>query len=176
LCALLPGGTALAVRNFLQMGGQIAFPGAVRASDSDRERAVAVLRRHFALGRLTVEELEARVSRVYEASWRAELRELLRDLPFEIPVDRGRMLRGVDRFQRRLFRFHAWCYATFNTVLVSEWAWAGGHSFFWPAFSILPGGALVLWHRKGSRAASRRLRGGRHYPGAAWPRKAAARL
>ena len=170
------GATRRTVRHFIEMGGQIAFPGAVRASDSDRERAVAVLRRNFALGRLDVEELEARVARAYDASWRAELRELLRDLPFEFPVDHGKMARGVDRFQRRLFRFHAWCYASFNTVLVSEWAWAGGHAFFWPAFSILPGGALVLWHRKGSRAASMRLRGGRRYPGAGWPRKAAARL
>jgi hypothetical protein len=170
------GGSAWTVAKFGHMGGQIAFPGAVRASDSDRERAVAVLRRHFALGRLDVEELESRVTHAYDALWRSELRELLRDLPFELPVDRGRVAHGVDRFQRRLFRFHVWCYATFNTVLVSEWAWAGGHEFFWPAFSLLPGGALVLWHRKGSLAASRRLRGTQRYPGAGWPRKAAARL
>jgi hypothetical protein len=44
-------------------------------------------------------------------------------------------------------------------VLVSMWAWGGGHEF-WPAVSILPGGALLLWHRKGSLAASRKLRRG----------------
>ena len=48
----------------------------------------------------------------------------------------------------------------FNTVLVAEWAWGGGH-FFWPAFSIVPGAGLLLWHRKGSLAASRRLSGRR---------------
>jgi Domain of unknown function (DUF1707) len=47
------------------MGGQLAFPGSVRASDSDRERAVALLRRHYAAGRLTLAELESRTARAY---------------------------------------------------------------------------------------------------------------
>src|SRR2546423_187592 len=140
------------------MGGQIAFPGYVRASDSDRERAVAVLRRHYALGRLTVAELESRVARAYGATWRGELRGLVRDLPFELPVDRARVARSMDRFQRGLFRVHAWCYASFNTVLVSTWAWGGGHGFFWPVLSILPRAALLAAHRRGSKAATRRLR------------------
>lgn len=135
----------------------------VRASDADRERAVAALRRHYAAGRLTLAELESRVERAYGATWRSELRSLMRDLPFdlrhELPVDKRRVASGVDRFQRGLLRFHAWCYTAFNTVLVSEWAWAGGH-FFWPAFSIVPGGAFLLWHRRGSRAATKRLTGG----------------
>jgi hypothetical protein len=135
------------------------FPGAVRASDADRERAVTLLRRHYAQGRLTLAELESRVARGYGATWRSELRDLVRDLPFELPIDPRRVRSGMDRFQRGLFRFHAWCFGAFNTVLVSEWAWAGGH-FFWPAFSIVPGGALVLWHRRGSKAATRRLTGG----------------
>jgi hypothetical protein len=128
----------------------------VRASDAERERTVASLRRAYATGRQRLDDLEQRVERAYDALWRSELRALTRDLPFELPVDRGRVAGRVDRFQRALLRFHAWCYVSFNTVMVSMWAWGGGHEF-WPAFSLLPGGALLLWHNKGSRAASRRL-------------------
>jgi hypothetical protein len=128
----------------------------VRASDAERERTVASLRRAYAAGRLRLEELERRIERAYDATWRAELRALTRDLPFETRVDRRRVATGVDRFQRALVRVHAWCYVTFNTALVSVWAWGGGHEF-WPAFSLVPGGALLLWHNKGSKAASRRL-------------------
>jgi hypothetical protein len=115
-----------------------------------------MLRRHYETGRLTLAELESRVARAYGATFRGELRELVRDLPFELPVDRGRVARRLDRFQRGLFRVHAWCFVSFNTVLLSIWAWSGGHAF-WPAITIVPGAALLLWHRRGSRAATRRL-------------------
>src|SRR3954452_14684109 len=132
----------------------------VRASDAERERTVASLRRAYAAGRLKLDDLERRIERAYDATWRAELRSLTRDLPFELPVNRSRVAFGLDRFQRALLRFHAFCFASFNTVLVSMWAWGGGHEF-WPAFSIVPGAALLAWHRKGSLAASRKLRSGR---------------
>ena len=51
-----------------------AFNGGVRASDADRERTVVVLKRHYAAGRLGVDELERRVRRAYAAEWRGELR------------------------------------------------------------------------------------------------------
>jgi len=136
----------------------MAFPGSVRASDSDREIAAQLLRRHYAVGRLTVAELESRSARAYAATHRSGLRDLLRDLPFEPRVDRRRVARGIDRFQRGLFRAHAWCYTGFNTVLFSMWAWGGGHEF-WPAVSIVPGGILLAWHHRKSRAATRRLSG-----------------
>jgi hypothetical protein len=129
----------------------------VRASDAERERTVASLRRAYAAGRLRLADLERRVERAYDATWRHELRALTRDLPFELPIDRRRVASGVDRFQRALFRVHAWCYVAFNTVLVSIWSWGGGHEFFWPALSIVPGGVLLAWHRKGARAVTRRL-------------------
>lgn len=136
-----------------------AFNGGVRASDAERERVVASLRRHFAEGRLGVEDLERRVRRAYEAEWRAELRSLTRDLPFTAPVDRRRVARGVDRVQQGLYRAHFACFATFNTGCVSVWAWSGGHEF-WPAFTLIPGGALLAWHRRGSKRVSQRLTGG----------------
>ncbi|MEA2459395.1 MAG: hypothetical protein QOC95_2367 [Thermoleophilaceae bacterium] len=137
-----------------------AFNGSVRASDAERERAVANLQRHYAAGRIETEELERRVRRAYDAEWRGELRQLQRDLPFELPVDRRRVATRVDRVQRGIYRAHFACFATMNTAFVSVWAWSGGHEF-WPALTLIPGGALLAWHRKGSRSVSRRLvRGG----------------
>jgi Domain of unknown function (DUF1707)/Cell wall-active antibiotics response 4TMS YvqF len=54
---------------------------AIRASDSEREHTVAVLRRHSVDGRLTLEEFVGRIERAYEAKTREELEELTRDLP-----------------------------------------------------------------------------------------------
>lgn len=53
----------------------------LRASDAERERTVDLLRGHAAEGRLTMEELGSRVEREYEARTRAELEEVVRDLP-----------------------------------------------------------------------------------------------
>ena len=138
------------------MSSYWAFNGGVLASDADRERCVSVLQRHYAAGRLDTEELESRVTRAYDAKWRGELRALQRDLPFEMPVDRRRVARGMDRMQQAFYRAHFACFAAFNTGAVSIWAWSGGHEF-WPAFTLIPGGALLAWHRRGSRRLHQRL-------------------
>jgi hypothetical protein len=49
--------------------------------DADRDRGLAFLRRHYAEGRLTFEELTDRVEAVARARTTAELRLALRDLP-----------------------------------------------------------------------------------------------
>src|SRR5207249_3060668 len=54
---------------------------ALRASDADRERTVALLRDHRAEGRLTLEEFTDRMSAAYLARTNDELEELTRDLP-----------------------------------------------------------------------------------------------
>lgn len=56
-------------------------PPALRASDADRERTVALLRDHAVEGRLTLEEFSDRVSAAYLARTNDELEELARDLP-----------------------------------------------------------------------------------------------
>ena len=60
-------------------------PG-LRISDADRERAAAVLHQALADGRITVSELEERLSVVYGARYEAELRPPLADLPGGIVV------------------------------------------------------------------------------------------
>lgn len=54
---------------------------ALRASDADRERTIALLRDHMVEGRLTLEEFTERMSTAYLARTSEELEELARDLP-----------------------------------------------------------------------------------------------
>jgi hypothetical protein len=54
---------------------------ALRASDRDRERTIALLRDHAAEGRLTLEEFTDRMSAAYLARTNDELEQLARDLP-----------------------------------------------------------------------------------------------
>jgi len=53
----------------------------MRASDQERDRAVRLLGEHAALGRLTLAELEERVSAALVARTHGELAALTRDLP-----------------------------------------------------------------------------------------------
>lgn len=147
------------------MSSYWTFNGGVRASDAERERAVASLKRHYAAGRLSCDEFERRVRRAYEAEWRGELRGLMRDLPLELPLpDRTRVARGMDRVQQGVYKAHVAMFTTFNTGCIGVWAWSGGHEF-WPALTIIPGGALLAWHRRGTRSLSRKLtRGATGHP------------
>jgi len=54
---------------------------AVRASDTERDLAAALLQRHYAEGRLTLAELEERVAAAFAARTREQLRALTADLP-----------------------------------------------------------------------------------------------
>ena len=53
----------------------------LRASDDDRDLAATLLREHHAVGRLTAEEFNERLDKVYEARTMGELDVLLADLP-----------------------------------------------------------------------------------------------
>lgn len=53
----------------------------LRASDADREQAVAALQEHTATGRITLAELDERLTAVYAARTLGDLRKVLADLP-----------------------------------------------------------------------------------------------
>jgi hypothetical protein len=53
----------------------------LRASDADRERTVAALRHHASVGRLSLEELDARSEQAYAAGTLTDLAALQSDLP-----------------------------------------------------------------------------------------------
>jgi len=57
-------------------------PG-LRASDAERERVAAALRRHHVDGRIDTEELQERLERAYAARTTGDLAPLLSDLPPE---------------------------------------------------------------------------------------------
>src|SRR3954452_16081023 len=73
-------------------GGHRHYPGVVteqpgfRISDADRERAAQRLHTALSEGRITLSELEERLSIVYAARYEADLRPPLADLPAEVPV------------------------------------------------------------------------------------------
>ena len=62
----------------------------ILASDRERDRVADHLKRHFAEGRLTAEELSERLERAFSARTRGDLSRLTRDLP-------GRPVRGRRR-------------------------------------------------------------------------------
>jgi hypothetical protein len=53
----------------------------MRASDAERERTATLLREHVAVGRLSAEEFEERLDKVFTAKTVGELDALLADLP-----------------------------------------------------------------------------------------------
>src|SRR6266540_641749 len=74
----------------------------LRASDDDRDRAATLLREHHAVGRLTAEEFNERLDKVYAARTMGDLDGLLADLPGidlyrlpVVPVGRRAVGRGV---------------------------------------------------------------------------------
>jgi hypothetical protein len=64
-----------------------------RASDAEREQAVARLREAAAEGRLTLEELADRAALAYRSQSHAELERLLQDLPAAPPPSRRKPVR-----------------------------------------------------------------------------------
>jgi hypothetical protein len=55
--------------------------GALRISDADRDQISAVLDRHAAEGRLTMDELDQRLGTLYDARTRAQAAAVVADLP-----------------------------------------------------------------------------------------------
>ena len=71
----------------------------MRCSDADRERAAALLRRHYADGRLSEAELEERLGEAFAARTAAQLDAALRELPPLMPPrpdEVSRQLRGRE--------------------------------------------------------------------------------
>jgi hypothetical protein len=129
----------------------------MRLSDFEREQALGALKAHYAEGRLSTEELEARVENVYRSRTRAQAVVGFRDLPLR--GWRGLLVRRVRRMQRAVLRMHAFTFVAINASLVAIWAVTGEGSF-WPALLLVPSALLLGWHMAASRALTRVL--GRH--------------
>ena len=120
----------------------------MRASDAERETALRALRGHYEVGRLDEHELEERAARITQAQFRGELRAVFTDLPSEA-VRRGSKL--AMRLDRAVLNGHIAIFAAFNVSLVGLWALTGGGEF-WPAWTLLPWGAVLAGHAYCSRS------------------------
>ena len=74
--------------------GTVASRGHMRSAQADREQAVTVLKAAYAQGRLTKDELEARVSQAFESRTYAELAALTADIPADAPIPAGSAAAG----------------------------------------------------------------------------------
>jgi Domain of unknown function (DUF1707) len=95
--------------------------GGLRASDADRERTAAALRRHHVDGRLDTDELQDRLERCYAARTEGELRVLLADLPGEQRAP------GVPPRRARPFRVSAFALVAVAVLLVVATVGAAHH-------------------------------------------------
>ena len=66
--------------------GALPGRGHLRAAQSDREQAITMLKAAYAQGRLTMDELEARVGRAFASRTYAELAALTADIPADSPA------------------------------------------------------------------------------------------
>ena len=137
-------------------------PAPLRASDTDRDRAVAQLRQHLADGRITFEEFSERLDEAYEARTTADIQQALRELPHvrlaEPQPPAPRRPGGAGGRRDRELRAQIVSYLLVNAFLVAIWVTtcisAGRLLFFWPIFPILGWGfglAMQAWHAYGER-------------------------
>lgn len=109
-------------------------PQRLRASDTEREQIAEILRAAMGEGRLSLEEGEERLGRVYAATFRDELAPLTADLPengrralAETPQARAATRRGLRR--------HTGAVVSVAAILTGVWLLSGAH-FFWPAIPL----------------------------------------
>ena len=106
------------------------------ASDAEREHHAELLREHAAQGRITVDELDERLDRVYAARTHGELAPVVADLP--APQRPRPPRRAPSRRRPELAAFLA-----VNLMLIVIWA-ATGAGYFWPVWPILGWGLGLI--------------------------------
>jgi hypothetical protein len=134
------------------------FPGngqqaQVRASDADRDQAVAQLSDHHVAGRLDLEEFTQRVSQALASKTLGELELLFRDLPAPTTaaVPPGRSHRPVRRREPAPWRFRlhlgAYVIGCGGFVWASAFGAMDGTAYGsdWPLLAFLGWGAAVAW-------------------------------
>ena len=115
--------------------------GALRASDADREQVIGALKSAFVQGRLTKDELGARVDQVYASRTYAELAHVIADIPTALTG--ARSLRDPWRATTRAWWFE---YAVFVPGIVAVLLLPGGpHTTVWTLIILAAVVYLVFW-------------------------------
>ncbi len=113
----------------------------LRASHADREQVTGALRDAFVQGRLTEDELGARVDQVYASRTYAELAEVIADIPTALTG--ARSLRGPWRATKRAWWFE---YAVFLPGIVAVILLPGGpRTTVWTLIILAAVVYLVFW-------------------------------
>jgi hypothetical protein len=127
----------------------------LRPSDSDRERMLEALKRHYAEGRMSAGELETRVERTLTRSGGMPIGLYLLEVPLRLV---GMLVSWrLRRLQRTLIRGHFAVYASVNAAALAIWGLTGASSF-WPAWVLVPSTMLLGWHLFASRRLTHALR------------------
>jgi DUF1707 SHOCT-like domain/2TM domain len=128
-----------------------------RVSDAERDAVVTQLREHVAAGRLTYDELPARVERAQTARTESELRSVLADVP-DLAAWRHRLAHVR-------MRTHVAAFVLVNALLVLLWqvtreqdrsSTDAGAGYWWPFWIIGIWGVLLAVHAVRSRRPRRR--------------------
>jgi hypothetical protein len=115
--------------------------GELRASHADREQVTGTLRAAFVQGRLTQDELTARVDRVYASRTYAELAEVIADIP--TALTRARSPRPPWRATKRAWWFE---YAVFLPGIAAVILLPGGpQTTIWTFIVLAAVLYLVFW-------------------------------
>jgi Domain of unknown function (DUF1707) len=130
----------------------MAYDPNIRASDTDRDRAAALLREHHAAGRLTAEEFSERLDRAFAAKTVGEIDGLLKDLPgidlYRLPdaaLTRQSRQRQPSRSGRGSGAWRAaWgVWFTVTSVCFVIWGLTSAPGYVWPLWVAGPWGAIL---------------------------------
>ncbi|MEV0106165.1 DUF1707 domain-containing protein [Nocardia sp. NPDC050799] len=114
-----------------------------RASDAERDRIVRELSRHLGDGRIDLAEYDQRVAQVYRTTTRAELTDVLADLPTPAPARAAAPRSRFPIWQR----IEATAWLTVSVLVLVIWGaislGVGEVTYFWPLWVIGPWGAVL---------------------------------
>jgi uncharacterized protein DUF1707 len=122
-------------------------PTRIRAADADRERVATTVQTAGSEGRLTLDEVEERLTRVYAARFTDELAALTTDLPRPAPPRPGFPLTREALRRHPALRVHLAVVVAVAVLVVVRWTVLGA-GFFWPAFPIFWLAVSLLVHAR----------------------------
>ena len=139
-----------------------------QVSDGDRDRAVSELTRHCGDGRLTLEELEHRITEVYAAVTKAELAIAMRELPpigtglvsqsgppvRVKPSDAPMRVHDADRAGEIALKVHLYTYVSVIAFLVAIYVLTNLGGYFWPIWPAMGWGVAIAIHAGAHKAAT----------------------